>query len=367
MQKLIVLFALSYLFLTGCTSSVTEPKIETTSSSSKDEAQQLECEESETCACDLPDGRSILSGEKLTMYRSSKPGCGVSCESQKIEIECTNGDLGLHSQFPAFTCEETECSACELPWGEQLAEGATISAFRDDVVNCKSECEARDVTCSNGRLVGANISTYSFPNCRIEKCIECTTPWGDKVGDGERVRGYASESVKCGNRCESTYLTCDSGKFDELDEKKFKFGACTQEKCVECITPWGTKLYNNQQAIAYKSGSVACDKSCLDNGNMQPRSCVDGVLTGDPSFKFGSCAPETCEEGGGAPGFVCRLPWSGAQALGGTEITAYSKQSVGCNDSCDKYQHLRKCRIEDGLFDGPPEAIYRNCTNDCKE
>lgn len=372
-KHLLLLFMIPLMF--GCTASVTdiETQQEKQSSSAVEDEQiiPVDCDSGgENCSCELPDGREIADGATVDMFSSAKASCGQTCAQRMQQATCENGSLVRVPGYDFLSCEEAQCAACELPWGEQLAEGARIDVFRRSEVGCKESCQKSSVTCSGGNLVGANLSTYPYPSCVILDCQQCTTPWGDVVDDGTNVRFYSVDTLPCGQKCSDhdIYLKCTAGKFpDTVDYTVFKHETCTTEQCLKCDTPWGTTVNNNVQVSAFKKATVPCDQSCLDAGNITSRVCVDGTLTGPSDFAYGSCSPEVCDEGGGAPGYVCRMPWSKGNALPGTEISAYTKESVDCSDNCDKYRVTRKCRIEDGLWDGHPGAIYKNCTRNCNQ
>ena len=360
----------------GCTASVTdiESQQEKQSSSAAVEDEQIipvDCNSAgENCSCELPDGTEIANGATVDMFSSAKANCGQTCAQRMQPATCENGELVRVPGHDYLSCEEAVCAACELPWGEQLAEGASIDVYRRDQVGCKENCQRSSVSCSGGRLVGANLSTYPYPSCVVQNCIQCRTPWGDMVDDGTQIRVYSAETLPCGQRCgdHDQYIRCTAGEFpDTVDLTIFRHETCATEQCMRCDTPWGTTINNNTQVSAYRNASVPCNQSCLDGGNVTSRVCVDGTLTGDSNYNYGSCLPEVCEEGGGAPGYVCRIPWSKGNALPGTEISAYTRESVDCEESCDDFRVTRKCRIEDGLWDGHPGAIYPNCTRDCRE
>lgn len=361
----------SILILGGCTSSVTdvESDAESKSSDLSENAEPVDCNESgENCACQLPDGRKILHRFKVELFQSHQASCGLTCAQQSREAICDNGSLVRSPGFDFLTCEEAECSACELPWGEQLAEGASMDVYQESEVGCTESCKRATVRCSEGRLLGANLRSYSHPSCRVLDCKDCMTPWGDRVADGASIRGYSQGSAQCGERCTKLDLNmkCKAGSFDPVEIATFKYASCVQEDCIQCQTPWGTIIPNLRQVPAFKKATVPCGESCLDNNNVTSRVCVDGALTGPENYRFANCMSQNCDEGGGAPGFVCRLPWSKASILPGTQVSAYTKESVGCDDNCDNYRVSRKCRLEDGLLDGHPGAIYRSCTRDCR-
>lgn len=371
---LLLLFPL-LMILGGCTASVTDIESEEEAKASVSEVTEedvipTDCDESGVnCSCKLPDGREITNGGTVDMFSSAQASCGQTCSQRVDEATCENGTLVRAPGHDFLTCEEAECAACELPWGEQLAEGATQDVYRYDEVGCKDSCQKSTVRCSGGRLVGANLSTYPHPTCVVLECIQCRTPWGDMVDDGAGIRMYSDESPACGQACHTVdiYAKCSGGEFRDVNLEVFKFGTCQMQPCLKCDTPWGTVLNNNQQVSGYRRPSVPCGQSCLEGGNVAPRVCVDGVLTGSSDHSYGSCTPDLCDEGGGAPGFVCRIPWSTGNALPGTGISAYTRESVDCDDDCDNYRVTRICRILDGLWSGNPGAIYPNCTRNCKE
>ncbi|MEO0337204.1 MAG: hypothetical protein AAF202_12480, partial [Pseudomonadota bacterium] len=327
---------LSILLLSGCTSSVTESK--------KEEAAQtaeslvpVDCLDGEECFCELPNGTRVADQATINMFSTQRASCVSSCSQQQVEVRCNKGKFELIPGYSYLSCEESECNACELPWGEELAEGASLEVYQQQSVGCKDSCRRSTVRCSGGRLVGANLSSYPYPTCQVQECIQCTTPWGDLIDDGAYVRMFKEDEVACGNRCESQNMRCVSGEFDAALLVEYNHQTCSAEPCLKCNAPWGQVLNNNQQVTAFRNETVPCGESCADNGNMAPRACVDGVLIGSTAHNFGSCNPANCEDGGGAPGFVCRVPWSGLTMLAGTQVTAYSKSAVSCNESCDDH------------------------------
>lgn len=360
-----VILLILVLFLSaGCTSSVTDSQPEEEAATAES-ITPVTCEEGDSCFCELPNGTQVRDGATIPMFAKQKASCASTCANEKVDVTCRNGRFELIPGYSYLSCEESECQSCELPWGEQLAEGATIEVYQRDKVGCTETCRQSTTRCSNGRLVGANLSTYSHPTCEVQTCVQCTTPWGDKVQDGQSIRMFKESSVMCGNRCESKSMKCTAGEFDAADLAVYKEQNCQVEACQRCNTPWGAILNNGQQVLAFQNESVACGESCADNGNMAPRACVDGILTGSANHTFGTCTPRDCEDGGGAPGFVCRVPWSGASMLAGTQVTAFSKNQVGCNESCDDHMSLRTCQLADGLLDGKPEAIFPSCVRNC--
>jgi len=363
-MQLAFIISILALMISGCTSSVTDSKPKEAGSTAES-LTPVNCAEGEECFCELPDGRQVADGQTISMFQRQRASCSSTCANEQVEVTCRDGRFELIPGYSYLTCEESTCEACELPWGEELAEGAMIEVYRRDRVGCTETCQSSTVRCVNSRLVGANLSTFSHPTCEVTTCIQCETPWGDLVQDGERIRMFKEETVLCGNRCESRSLTCSAGEFDAALLAEYNKADCQVENCERCNTPWGAVLNNGQQVLAFRNESVPCGESCSDPGNMAPRACVDGVLTGSTAHNFGSCAPRDCEDGGGAPGFVCRVPWSGASMLAGTRLTAYSKNEVGCNESCDDHMSFRTCQLEDGLLSGNPAAIFSTCARNC--
>lgn len=353
------------LTLWSCTSQVGD---EVAKPSDVGELVKVDCKTEGTCFCSLPDGSQIASGAKLTMFKAQKAPCGQSCATQKTEVECVNGQIQLLPTHPFLACVDAECQSCELPWGESLLEGQSIPVFKAEKLGCTDSCEANksSVSCTGGKLVGANLATYKFPSCQLQACADCKTPWGDLVKDGSSIYLHKSESVPCGQSCDSVYRKCVAGSFLNVDVNVYKYKSCSTASCKTCNLPWGGTINNNIQIPTFKKSEVGCSESCLDNGNMQMRVCRDGVLSGDSDFRYANCAPQNCDEGGGAPGWKCRLPWGSDYVLAGTKVSAYTKSSVACGDTCDKYRVTLTCSLLFGYMEGPAGAIYMNCTEDCK-
>lgn len=89
-----------------------------------------------------------------------------------------------------------------------------------------------------------------------------------------------------------------------------------------CDTPWGERIESGQKRSAYKNATVNCSQNCEPPID---RTCNNGVLSGDTTYKYNSCAIAGCPK--------CSLPW-GEQIDHGIKVTAYAQSNVKCADQC---------------------------------
>ncbi|MGE3975809.1 MAG: hypothetical protein AB7F59_14895 [Bdellovibrionales bacterium] len=95
---------------------------------------------------------------------------------------------------------------CTPPWGGNIAEGASATAYLSATVACGSSCTSQTRTCTAGVLSGS----YTNSSCSVNACASCSLPWGGSIGHGSSVTAWAGSGT-CGSPCSAQTRTCSNG------------------------------------------------------------------------------------------------------------------------------------------------------------
>ena len=302
------------------------------------------CSVNPPAVCTLPGGGTIADGASVTYYRTVTVAYGQQCESESRK--CTNGTLS--GSFTATNCTVTPPAVCNLPWGGTLANGQSVTAYQTATTAYGSVCTSETRTCTNGTLSGS----YTYQTCSVNPPRVCTTPWGAQLNDGQSVTAYKTRSTAFGSTCESETRTCHDGSlsgsftFQSCDTDQpntctlpwggvlangqsvtayetstsaygtvcksqtrtcnngnlsgsYTFQSCNVTPPANCVAPWGATVLNGQSVVAYQSPSVVGTSATAGNANAQTsgvcisetRMCNNGMLSG--SYQYQSCN-QTC-------------------------------------------------------------------------
>jgi hypothetical protein len=123
--------------------------------------------------------------------------------------------------------------------------------------------------------------------------------------------------------------------------------ACERGECP-CDTPVGT-INHGSKISTYSQSAVQCDQGCA--AFARESTCNNGVLTPDPKngFSFYRCQVAECP--------ACTL--EGNLILSGETVDTYSKEVVGCRESCEDFKQERTCNL--GTLSGSSNYHYFNC------
>ncbi len=234
------------------------------------------CHEEACQPCNLPWGGSIAHGASVTAYQASSVPCGETCEGETLQ--CDDGDLS--GSYTHQSCHEVACQPCNLPWGGSIAHGETVTAYQAASVPCSETCESELIECDDGNLSG----TYRQQDCTVEACRPCDLPWSqDTIEHGASVTAYQTETVPCGDVCESELIECDDGNLSGT----YRHQDCAVEACRPCELPWSEDtIAHGTSVTAYQTETVPCGDVC----ESELIECDDGVLSG--TYRQPSCEPE---------------------------------------------------------------------------
>ncbi|MBX2996561.1 MAG: hypothetical protein KF681_17195 [Bdellovibrionaceae bacterium] len=251
------------------------------------------------CPCNAPWGEKVPHGETRTVFKSATVTCAQTCES--VARTCNNGVLSGSADGQFSECKVQGCPKCNLPWGDQIEHGQSVTAFEQPNVTCADQCRSTVLSCDRGNLVGP-ASTYASKACQFSKpSCNCTFE-GSVIAHGGSKTVYATPQVACGETCQPQTVTCNLGNLSGATSSKNL--SCTPREC-KCTTSWGQKLDLNQEIDAFKSATLACDQSlsCQDAANRIRIKC-NNVQTNEitlvqgtgtvADFKQPSCSIPAC-------------------------------------------------------------------------
>lgn len=227
--------------------------------------------------CSLPWGAFLESGLSVTAY--DKPIVGLDEDCKPATLLCDNGTLVGSAKYQ--NCQRRTPSNCVTPWGEPVPHGQARVAFGLESVPFGMLCPQENRVCTDGKLSGSAL----YRACTVQPALGCNLPWGGQIGHGEQVVAFMHQQVPFGQSCEATreFRYCQNG----LLGGSFNFPNCNQGPPRNCTTPWGAQVGHNFKVPAYQRPSVPFGQPCNGGGNIEERSCNDGLLSG--SFGYPSC------------------------------------------------------------------------------
>ena len=280
--------------------------------------------------CTTPWGATIANGASVTAYKTLTTAYGTVCTSETRT--CTNGVLS--GSFTFQTCTVNPPQTCTLPWGGTLADGQSVTAYKEATTAYGTVCTSETRTCSNGVLSG----TFANQTCTVNPPQTCTTPWGTVIANGASVTAYSTSSTAYGTVCTSETRTCSNGVLSG----SYTFQTCTVNPPRVCTTPWGQQLNSGQSVTAYLNPTAQYNQQCVS----EVRVCTDGSLSG--SYTYQSCTVNP-------PPANCTLPWGGT-LQSGQSVTAYKTTSTAYGTTCSS--ETRVCT--NGTLSG--SYTFQTCT-----
>ncbi|MEZ0391034.1 MAG: hypothetical protein ACAH59_02385 [Pseudobdellovibrionaceae bacterium] len=265
------------------------------------------CSTQAPAAC-LFDGRTIPHGESVKAYQNSTVGPGETCVKQ--HRVCQDGHLT--GSFSFGRCEVGTRLAC-LFNGKTIPHGQEVTAFQNSSVDYGQSCKSQKRKCDNGALTGC----FSYASCAPEAPESCLFN-GKTMAHGESVKAYQTSTVPFGQSCVSQNRACSNGKLSG----SYKFGTCSPGEPASCQFN-GQTLAHGQSVVTYSKSTVEYGQKC--DSVKATRTCQNGKMSGDSSFKFASCQvdqPEACL-------------FKGKTIAHGQSIQTYKKSEVPYGAKCE--------------------------------
>ena len=232
------------------------------------------CSVASPTSCTL-DGVTVNHGDSHTFYSSNSVACGQSCQS--ISRTCNNGTLSGDNAYDKASCSVASCNSCTSPWSATVNHGDSVTAYQAATVAFGQTCQSEQRTCTDGTLDG----TYTHQSCSVTDAASCTLD-GVTVDHGDSHTFYNSNSVACGQSCQSVSRTCNNGTLS--GDNSYDKASCSVASCNSCTSPWSTTVNHGDAITAYLTATVPSGQTC----QSEQRSCSDGTLSG--TYTHQSCS-----------------------------------------------------------------------------
>ncbi len=141
----------------------------------------------------------------MTAYQAQSVPSGQTCQSQVRT--CNDGTLSGNYVYSSCTVQGTTNNPCTLD-GVTVQHGQSRSFYNSNSVACGQTCQSASRTCNNGVFSGN--SSFNRANCSAS-CASCTRPWGGTVAHGGSFVAWQSATVPSGQTCQSQTRVCNNG------------------------------------------------------------------------------------------------------------------------------------------------------------
>jgi hypothetical protein len=245
-----------------------------------------------SCSCGLPWGGSLSPGQSATVYANASEPCHGSCSAQTRTCQCsTTGICALSGSYTNQSCGVQACLPCNLPWGGQIGDSQSVYAYASSSVGCGSSCSGQYRSCDNGNLSGS----YGAQSCSAEPC-PCNLPWGGQISNGQTATAYANPSVSCGSSCTSENRICSNGYLTGSYTNtscSVETCGCALPWGGTMAEGDSMTMYAGTPSAQNWNGTWSWYAS---NCYGITRTCSGGVLTGDSSYSVKYCysADDAC-------------------------------------------------------------------------
>jgi hypothetical protein len=156
------------------------------------------CSDIAACSsCNLPDGRSVIDGTKVTFFKANQVSCGQQCFSStnSVTLTCSNGKFANKDLYPGFdsiSCEQN-CTTgtagnngvgnvegdgggaprhlCQLPWrGGVVTHKTRVTAYSRMSVTAGQKCSSYKsvIECNGVRGLWTGGAAFIYPSCLEE-------------------------------------------------------------------------------------------------------------------------------------------------------------------------------------------------------
>jgi hypothetical protein len=286
-------------------------------------------------ASDAPTS-SASSGVKIYGGSAEHP-----TESPSVFAACTKKDSTTCNWLGNYNATTSTPTHCSTPWGDNVTDGASITAYLNATEPFGSTCTSETRTCSNGVLSGS----YLNQNCTVQSTQDCTTPWGATVTNGNSVTAYQLATVSSGSTCTSENRVCTNGILS---------GSYTNQSCAVdttrtisvTVTPTGTGSVTGITVSG--SGATCSGTNCTVPLDWTGTISASGTCSGSPSTVSGTSASLSSTATAASitlascAGTVCNTPW-GSTLNSGSSVIAFSAATVPYGSSCSSVQEIRFC------------------------
>lgn len=283
-------------------------------------------------------GSYVPSGSTVRGYSRQTVASTESCEQHAIIRSCYNGTLSGNTAYAYNSCGVSNVGACMLG-GFVIANGESRALYSRASVGISESCASYQQvrTCVNGVLTGS--PEYVIGGCTTTAPRSCTLD-GITASHGSSQTFYSQKRVAYGSSCAAlgALRQCLDGSF--AGSASHQYGSCEVATSNSCSLG-GVTLASGESKIFFPAASAS---SC----SGATRTCRSGVLDGDSSYQYASCADS-----------VSACTFDGQTIANGATTSAYLVQHVASGDSCSFYAQTRTCT--NGTLSGNSSYAFRAC------
>ncbi len=299
-----------------------------------------------TANCSLS-GATVNHGNSGFFYSSANVPFGIACNTVRQERTCNNGTLSGDDSYNEISCAV-----------EPEADGGGMSP---------GDFEAPDLGIPDGVFDGGIPDFQLLTNpCSLD---------GIEVLHGDSHYFYNTENAPFFPGCimRNQERTCNNGTLS--GDNTFKYDDCITASLnlPDSCTLDGATVTHNSSKMFYAKKTVNFGQSC--NDYKQGRTCDDGTLSGNASYKYASCSisviPDDIPDGiiGGGIDFEELTPVNMSCSLDGVTVShgnsrvfydteTTSAISVGC------FVHMMERTCNNGYLNGISSYKYATCEKD---
>ncbi|MEN9413603.1 MAG: hypothetical protein RLZZ342_690 [Candidatus Parcubacteria bacterium] len=344
-------------------------------------------------------GAVVPSGSSVRGYSRATVAPTESCEQYSVVRTCNAGTLTGSPTYAYSACTRSAAGSCVFG-GLMLANGESRAFFSTSTAPFGQSCSlySQQRTCFNGMLDGP--ANFAFAGCVSGSASSCVLD-GQTVPHTSSREFFTAATVPFGSSCagRSIVRTCSNGSLSGSVD--YRFASCSAAATSTCSVA-GITMQSGTSRQFFSQQSAGTNSRCSNYATT--RSCTNGVLSGDSSFQYASCADaSSCTldnivlvDGGSRTFYGSRTPAAGKKCsdnagtrtcttgvLGGTTTyqygtcvdkctldgvtlseaassTFYLAKNIPSSEQCSAYALKRTCT--NGLFSGNDAYKYASCT-----
>lgn len=200
--------------------------------------------------------------------------------------------------------------------GEVIADGASVIAYQEPIVDHDKTCVQEVRTCADGELSG----TFTSNICTVSGELLCEFN-GQVLHEGQSTIAFKTETTPYGTTCEAENRTCSFGQLLGT----YEHSTCNVGEARSCV-------FNNQ-VIAHGDSTTAYSSPTAASCSTETRTCYDGTLSG--SYAYAGCQ-EVCPDGYiRASTGLCVIPQCPAGAHRDCGYTTDNNGSINLPQDCN--------------------------------
>jgi peptidoglycan hydrolase-like protein with peptidoglycan-binding domain len=291
-------------------------------------------------------GAVVPSGSSVRGYSRATVAPTESCEQYSVVRTCNAGTLTGSPTYAYSACTRSAAGSCVFG-GLMLANGESRAFFSTSTAPFGQSCSlySQQRTCLNGVLDGP--ANFAFAGCVSGSASSCVLD-GQTVLHGTSREFFTAAVVPVGSTCagRSVVRTCSNGYLSGSGD--YRFASCSAAATSTCSVA-GITMQSGTSRQFFSQQSAGTNSRCSNYATT--RSCTNGMLSGDASFQYASCADASS----------CVL--DDIVLVDGGSRTFYGSRTPPAGQRCSSNAGTRTCSA--GVLGGTATYQYGTCTDSC--